>query len=183
MDPQAPPHPGSISSSSLPSLWGLEQDPRRLGCQDPKLYQEGRPGALMWAAGGLSGSWHRPHGVKCCSPAGLGWADIGRGLGVLARESAVMGTLIYSSGWCGQGLGRHEGFAKAGPRALAWGRDGTQDTPAQSPGSAGQHGEAGHLPVGQPLGSTRWMGAAGEGWTRGLGEGAAGRTCQGLHGP
>lgn len=46
---------------------------------------------------------------------------IGSGLGVLICESAAMGTLIYLSGWCGQGLRRHGDFAKAGLRAPGWG--------------------------------------------------------------
>lgn len=71
--------------------------------------------ASMWAAGGSSGSWHCPQQRK-----GQGWAAIGRVFCVLICESAVMGTLIYLSGWHGQGLGRQEGFAKAGPKAPGW---------------------------------------------------------------
>ena len=50
--------------------------------------------ALMRTARGFLGSWHRLHWGKGCSQAGRRWVATGRGLGVLIRESVVMGTFI-----------------------------------------------------------------------------------------
>lgn len=75
---------------------------------------------MTQAAGGFSGSPHCAPRAKGRSLAGQGLAAVGRGLGVLIRESAAMGTLIYLSGWRGQGLGTQEDSAEAGPRAPGW---------------------------------------------------------------
>ena len=76
--------------------------------------------ASVWAAGCSLGSWHCPHQGKGCFGAGRGWAAIGRVFCVLICESAVMGTLIYLSGWHSRGLGRQKGFAKAGLKTPGW---------------------------------------------------------------